>query len=269
MAYWNRGYIYGNYDIVKCIDNFQKAISLNRGSQLPTLLGNIGGVYQNAQYIEKSKYYNQEAFNLDGDSSRYQSFLASLEGNLGNFANAIKFYEKIYATDTNNTDIQWSLGYNYMLLGQYKDAFKYYKEYIERLKPSGSLSLAGMHRIGYVYWQNGYKKEAEYYFDKQIEYANNEIKLERERSIQLYTYYDLAGVYAFRGEKDKAYENLRIFNQRQIIPLWMLTLIKNDPLFDSLRNEEEFQQIFRDVEAKYQAQHESVRKWLEEQDLPG
>jgi hypothetical protein len=36
-------------------------------------------------------------------------------------------------------------------------------------------------------------------------------------------------------------------------------------LFDSIRDEEEFKQIFRDVETKYQTEHERVRKWLEEQ----
>ena len=82
---------------------------------------------------------------------------------------------------------------------------------------------------------------------------------------KLYTYYDLAGVYAFTGDKDKAYKYLKIFNQGQIFPLWMVTLIKKDPLFNSIRNEPEFQQIVRDVEAKYQAEHERVRKWLEEQ----
>ena len=30
-----------------------------------------------------------------------------------------------------------------------------------------------------------------------------------------------------------------------------------------MRNEPEFQQIVRDMEAKYQAEHERVRKWLE------
>ena len=92
-------------------------------------------------------------------------------------------------------------------------------------------------------------------------------ELERARSILLFTYYDLAGVYAFRGEKDKAYENLRIFNQRQWMNSWMVYWIKNDPLFDSIRDEPEFQQIVRDVEAKYQAEHERVRKWLEEQGM--
>jgi hypothetical protein len=83
----------------------------------------------------------------------------------------------------------------------------------------------------------------------------------------LYTYYDLAGVYAFRGEKDKAYKNLRIFNQSQRINLFIVMLMRTDPLFNSIRNEPEFQQILRDVEAKYQAEHERVKKWLEEQGM--
>jgi hypothetical protein len=43
--------------------------------------------------------------------------------------------------------------------------------------------------------------------------------------------------------------------------------IKNDPLFNSIRNEPEFQQIAGEIEAKYQAEHERVRKWLEKQGM--
>jgi hypothetical protein len=46
--------------------------------------------------------------------------------------------------------------------------------------------------------------------------------------------------------------------------LWMVTSIKFDPLFLTIRNEPEFRQIVRDVEEKYHAEHERVRKWLEE-----
>ena len=82
----------------------------------------------------------------------------------------------------------------------------------------------------------------------------------------MYAYGDLAAVYAFRGEKDKAYKNLRIFNQRQRMSMWIVNF-KNEPFFDSLRDEPEFQQIVRDFEAKYQAEHERVRQWLEENDM--
>jgi len=81
------------------------------------------------------------------------------------------------------------------------------------------------------------------------------------------TYYDLASIYAFRGEKDKAFENLRIFNQRQKILFGMVTAFQNDPLFESIGDEPEFQQILSDVEAKYQAEHERVRQWLEENNM--
>jgi molybdopterin converting factor small subunit len=48
----------------------------------------------------------------------------------------------------------------------------------------------------------------------------------------------------------------------------MLILIKSDPLFNNIRNEPEFQQIVKDLEAKYQAEHEKVRKWMEDQGKP-
>jgi hypothetical protein len=81
------------------------------------------------------------------------------------------------------------------------------------------------------------------------------------------TFYDLVSTYAFRGEKNKACENLKVFNKRPVLPLWWTTYFKYDPLFDCVRYEPEFQQIVRNVEAKYQAEHERVRKWLEEQGM--
>jgi len=81
------------------------------------------------------------------------------------------------------------------------------------------------------------------------------------------TFFRLASIYAFLGEKNKAYENLRLVNQRQRMPLWMIPNIKNSPLFDSIRDEPEFQQIVRDVEAKYQAEHERVKVWLEKEGM--
>jgi hypothetical protein len=37
-----------------------------------------------------------------------------------------------------------------------------------------------------------------------------------------------------------------------------MNYLKYDPLFDNIRNEPEFQQIVRDIEAKYQAETERV-----------
>ncbi len=156
-----------------------------------------------------------------------------------------------------------------MFLKQPEEALKYFKKFLESSKNLSEFIVLGMHRIGWAFWENGYREEAEYYFNEQINYCNKVIEMERVLSLSYREYYDLAAVYAFRGDKNKAIENLRIFNKLQVIPIWMMPYIRYDPLLDGMRDDPEFQQIFREIEAKFQAEHERVRKWLEEQDLPG
>jgi TolB-like protein len=263
-AYFGKGYLYGNDNLVKMLENLHKAASLNHGSELPGLLRNIASLYYNAGFSEKGNYYHLEALKLDDDSASYFISLADAEWFNGNFKEAVEFLKKGYAIDSINTRIINLLGEYYMLSGKPEESLTYYKKYIIALKALGEYDTGVMHRIGYAYWKNGYKKEAEYYLNKELEYCQSQIKSDRPYAQLFYTYYDLAAVYAFKGDKDKAYENLKIFNQRQRIQLWMVNLIKNDALFDNIRNEPDFQQIVRDVEAKYKAEHERVRKWLEE-----
>jgi len=44
----------------------------------------------------------------------------------------------------------------------------------------------------------------------------------------------------------------------------MVSLFRNDPLYNSIRHEDQFQKIQKRVESKHQAEHERVRKWLED-----
>jgi hypothetical protein len=112
--------------------------------------------------------------------------------------------------------------------------------------------------------KNGYSTEAEYYFKKQFEIS--EINTKPEPWNILNRAYTLAGFYTFRGEKDKALDNLKEFTKFQFCPLGRITTIKNDPIFKNIRNDQKFKNIVNELESKYQAEHERVRKWLEEQD---
>jgi TolB-like protein/Tfp pilus assembly protein PilF len=261
MAYREKALFYSNNDFVQCIEYRQKAASINRGPELPSLLGEIGDAYFDAGFPDKAKYYYQEALALNGNEAKYFNGLAWAEFSLGNFEEALKLSKKANEIDSIYLgDLIW---YS-TLSGHNDEAYICAKKLVEYYEKSGELNLQESHRVGYAFWKAGKIKEAEYYFNEQIDYSNRSIELKRSWAQKLYTYYDLAGVYAFRGEKDKAYKNLRIFNQIQRVPFWMTMFIKTDPLFDNIRNEPEFQQIVRDVEAKYQAEHERVRKWLEE-----
>ena len=168
--------------------------------------------------------------------------------------------------DSTNRLVIFMLGLEHMYLGQLEESLKYFNQYVNRIKTlEGSFGLESF-KIGYAFWVNGFKEEAESYFNMGFEYHNDMLESDRNRS-NFTLYFDLAAIYAFLEDKEKAFENLRLFNQRQRMPFYMIKDIKNDPLFDSIREESEFQQIVRDMETKYQAEHERVRQWLEENDI--
>jgi tetratricopeptide (TPR) repeat protein len=255
-----------NLDYVRAIENLNKAVNINHGSELPSLLRSLGDGYGLfAGFYEKANFYYQEAFKLDRDSASYYSALASLEESFGNYEDAVELWEKVCAVDSNNTYALKSLGWDYIFQSQNEKSLKYFKKYVEKPEVSQQGRLNNMQRIGYVYWLNGFKKEADYYFNEQKKYCEESIKMKRSYAIiELGAYYDLAGVYAFMGDRDKAYENLRAWARLPVCPIWWVTFLKDDPLFNNLRDEPEFQQIVRDMESKYQAEHERVRKWMEE-----
>ena len=76
-------------------------------------------------------------------------------------------------------------------------------------------------------------------------------------------YYDLAAIYAFLGETDKAYQYLDEFRKKRFYPLWWITLAKHDPLFNSIRNDAKFQRILQEMQVKYKAESERVKNWIE------
>ena len=125
---------------------------------------------------------------------------------------------------------------------------------------SGSMPL-----IGYAFWQVGKQDEAKYYFNEQIRHSLENIRL--NRMIFGSDHDVLAQVYSILGEKEKAYHYLDEFNKKSFFSIWSIDDVKRNPMFNSLRDEERFQQIMQDMEAKYQREHERVRVWLEEEGM--
>ena len=268
MSYWAKTQLYlATLNFGKAIENYHHVIARNRGPQLPTILSNLAWSYHHMGFIENFRYFVEEALELAKDSTAFYIALIGSENHQGNFQQAINYLLKLYEQDSTNWWVIRNLGYNYMFARQHEESLKYYRIYLNHTIASEMLTINESHRVGYAFWQNGLIEEANVYLDQQLEYSLNEIKLERNPSLSGYTYYDLAGAYAFRGEKEEALKNLKTLYQK-ITPGFMITsYLRTDPLFDNIRDEPEFQQIVLDVEAKYQAEHEKVRQWLEENDL--
>jgi len=264
LPYYAKGYLYENDDLEKCIYNLQKAAALNHGPELPTLINRLSFACNLAGFMDIAEKYNLQTLELDGDSTGYFYRSGVFENQTGNFVKSIEYANKAYHLDSIGTDLLFLMGEDYMCIGKYKEALVFYKKWISIITDEGQSGLDNMYHIGFVYEKNGYKKEADSFFEKQIEYCNESIKSQRPYFQSSYAFYDRACINAFMGNKEKAYEDLRKFNKRKRMTVQMVTQIKNDPFFNSIRNESDFQLIVRDIEAKYQAEHERVRKWLEE-----
>jgi tetratricopeptide (TPR) repeat protein len=264
-VYSGIGELYGIDDPVKYLENKHKAATLNYGKELPDILRNIADMYHWVGFNELANKYIHEAFHLDGDSASYYKMLGWIEFTTGDAEKALNYYKRALNLDSSSVNIYARIAGCYMSTKQFDESLKYYKIWVDKLKESGTLLINEMQRVAYAYWINGYTSEADYYFDIQMEYCNSLIKTGRPFAQSFYTYYDRAGIYAFRGDKKKAYVDLKVFTQSQ--GYWLHAILQSDPLFESIRDEPEFQQIVRIMEAKYQAEHERVRQWLEENDM--
>jgi TolB-like protein len=259
-AFERKGYIltWILFDFVRSIDNYYKALNLMRGDERVGLFQNLGLAYMNAGFTEKAKDYFEQALIQNGDSAAYFSLLGSLEFSKMNLENAILLEEKAKELDP---AVIPSIEL-YSFVGQDQKAYSAAEKEVERFKKSGSFPLQYSHRIGYAYWKVGKKSEARYYFNMQIKYGEESIHLGREYALNRTAHYDLAGVYAFLGDRVKAYQYLEELNKTRVYPLGGISYLKYDKLFDNIRNEERFQKTLNNIEAKYQAEHERARKWL-------
>ena len=266
-AYRGKVEVYWNEELLLAIENGIKAVSLRGGGpELPDLIRGLGNQFYIAGFPDLAIKQYSDALELDGDSSLYFSRMAEAANSQGNYSQQIEYALSAYNYDTLNLSTLYRLLQGYQLVGQFEESLIYCEKIIRRINEVGAQSVSFSHRIGYTYDNLGDRKSADFYFKKELEYSDGRIK-RGDGQFVYFAYYDRACVYAYRGEEEMAMQDLRMFNQMEKMPLWMLTLIKDDQLLDNLRDDPEFQQIVRDVEAKYQAEHVKVRQWLEENAL--
>jgi TolB-like protein len=252
------------YDYVNVIDNYNKALTLCHGKDRPGLLRALGDAYLEIGFIDKAKYYYEEAFALDNNKQQHQYNLIQIEYYSENLEEAVKLSENAMEIDSTFSAVLFMY---ISTTGHNNEEYILAKKQFEQYKKTNSLTsinfISTAHWIGYAFWQAGKKREAEYCFNQIIKSWGEGLKLGRNMSNDVY--YGLAETYAFLGDKVKAYQYLDELNKSIFYDLGYLIGFKHSQLFAGIRIEERFQKFLRDMEAKYQAEHERVRKWLEEE----
>jgi TolB-like protein/AraC-like DNA-binding protein len=255
----------GANDFVGAISNMNKAILYSSVEQLPNLLTDLGMTYIRIGFPEKGKQYWDQALELYGDSAIYLYWTIEAEGVQGNYEKAYQAAKIAYKWDP--IRVKELMPWVCLRTGRYEEANPFVEYAIERMKMTGEVNPGVSRTIGYYFWNTGRTKEAEYYLNQEIRFNLECIRLGRYNTIQRNAHFELAKVYAFLGDREKAYQYLDEVNKNKSFSLSWVSDFKYNPLFNSIRQEPRFQKIQKDVETKYQAEHERVRKWLVNQGL--
>ena len=255
----------GTNDFVGAISNMNEAKQRSNVLQLPGLLIDLGMEYIRIGFPEHGKQYWQQALELYGDSAVYLYWIMQADWEQGNYEKAYQSAKIAYKWDS--VRVKEMMPGICLMTGRHKEANPYIENTVEWMKKSGENYPGASQMIGYYYWRTGRSKEAEYYFNREIEFELETIRLGRFNTINRQAHFNLAQVYTFLGDKEKAYQYLDEVNKNQSFPLWWVTEFKYSPLLNNIRGEPRFQKILKDVEAKYQAEHERVGKWMVSQGL--
>jgi tetratricopeptide (TPR) repeat protein len=193
--------------------------------------------------------------------------LANHKETVGDFENALDLYKRNYAQDTSNIYALWYIGNIYVYLEQYDMAIEWFDRLMQHSERPEFSNIVKYNRIGLAYWYTGYEEDARKYFDKHIDILTNEDELGRTAGDPCRNAYEIAGVQALLGKPDVVYEKLRKAGLCEKWDRYMLMLVKNDAMFGQYKDDPAFQSFAKDVEVKYQSEHERIRQWLEENDM--
>ena len=252
-------------DILEAIRNFHHAVNLDRGPSLSAGYYRLSQAYLLAGFKEQSVHYSEKALELSGDRPSYYLALANTEFWISkDLDKAQEYLHKGYAIDSTNVAILHAMGYFYLCAGAYDISLDYFKKYENQFDSPGNIPSYMKNHIALSYLKNGYPGVAEEYFEQQIDYLQNRLALEKSS-------YDhhilLAQIYALKRVKEKVYEHLKAFNQSEYTDIYTSReSLEHNLYFGEFLDDAEFNQLMSEIESKYEALHERVWRWLEEND---
>ncbi|MCB0633033.1 MAG: hypothetical protein KDD15_25015 [Lewinella sp.] len=166
----------------------------------------------------------------------------------------------LLSRDSTNLDVLQEVGKICYFMRDYEAAYRYYKNFNE-IREALNLDIYPTEnaKIATVMRYAGYPEEADRFMSDFKTYTAN------DQSI--YKSLNEAMISAYEGDTQKALEQVRAFSEMDHYHYWILLFLKIDPLMDQLKEQPPFQKIMQDMETKFQAQHERIKKTLTEQHL--
>jgi TolB-like protein/AraC-like DNA-binding protein len=240
------------------IPQIMKSIQLDPFSiSLSQRYGFLARAYLDILDFDKTFFYSQRSIEQGGDRKPVLGFAHWLNAHsyliLGNSEKALFAARKLEELNE-IAALRVKAEIYCHLMGDFENGIDMYRELARRDPQRNNY----WHRYAYALWETGKYDSAKVMFELQISAFEKELELGRvERNDP---HYNLAGIYAFLKEYDKAFEHLRKHRFTSGLEIYA----EIDPLFRDLHEDPEFQQIIQDVKDEKALLRDRIEKQVSE-----
>ncbi len=275
LAYWGLGNAYesryvrknnkNDFDLM--IKNYKKAYEID--SNLAEANLGLGWANFHKENLEEAYKFFKRAYEIAPENSQINFDVGSFLKSIGLYYQAIKFYSKTIYSDPLNIMAHNLRAICSMNAGEFERAFIYFKKALDL--ESNNTSLLSHYATLFIFMKN--YGEAENILDKveklkpdnhRIQYNRAwilAVKGEKEKSLSLIKdiapyHYIATSIYSHLGMKEEAIKYIKEgiskgFQYRKEY-LYSYLFLKNNPFYDSLRDDFRFQEIIKKQKEKYE-----------------
>lgn len=179
-----------------------------------------------------------------------------------NFDKALSCIKEYYTTN-NQTKILL-IASIYLHKGEYNKAVEYYDQWFDLLKtegPNNAYSARDLHRYGMALVLSGQKEKGMQLIQEQIRINENLMQAGQGKN---WTCYDLAGIYSFLNEKEKAFYWMGKFDEKigWFETPGLTSFVQFDYQFDNIRDEQQFKDWIHRGEMRVERARNDVSEYL-------
>ncbi|AHW60883.1 TolB amino-terminal domain-containing protein [Draconibacterium orientale] len=213
-----------------------------------------GFVDEAATYIEKSLDFNPENYY----APLMKAYILYAQDGDGERTKRLLLQE--WRKDTTRLDLLQEVAKVYYYQEDYDSAFYYFEKFVAA-RDKGGLDIYPQEdvKIARVYEKMGLKEQAANFFDNYVEYC------EKDQSI--YKSASMAVMYAYKGEYEKAVEQLKIFSTQDNYQYWILLFQDMDPILKPLEANPEYRKTIQKINDRFWKKHATIEKVLAEKGL--
>ena len=237
-------YQYEEADYATAIPLLYRILELNPRNI--EVIGQLAWTYTYLEQYEKSAYYHKKRLETDSTKGEFYRAFATFYIRQAKFEEAININQNTLRLNPDNLWANHYQGELHTFIGKFEQAVPYFEKIISIVNQPNYIESSSTppYRMRYAYalWNLGQKEKAKKLLAESIKKQTRVVEQDKYISWGGAPY-DLAAIYAFLGEKEKAYYWLDQIIEKDT---WMDYRHGHfDPMFENIRHEERFQAILK------------------------